>query len=104
MMFPNHISDEVLSSLVYIKNETHHLCDGAIINDMQALFTSDCFYDYVKEDENREYPNYSVVVRGAIMVDVKSNFIDIVQHDIGSDVYNDLDIEPFAVVTVSTFT
>ena len=104
-MFPNHISDAVLSSLVYIKNRTHHLCNGAIVNSRQAIFTGNCLDLKVPEDEKNGFSEYSVVVKSAITHNVKNYFIKNIYYEIGSKLYDYYcDFEPFAVIIVSTVT
>ena len=104
-MFPDHISDAVLSSLVYVKNSTHHLCDGAIVNSRQAIFTDRCLErNRVKEKENG-FSEYSVVAKSPITHNVKNYSIKKVYYEIGSELY-DLHggYQPFVIIIVSTFT
>ena len=66
--FPtNRLSNEIISSLVYIKKKTDLLCDGALITKKHAMFDPVCISEKVKKSGFRRngYSSYFIVIKNS---------------------------------------
>ena len=72
--FPDHISDEILSSLVYVRLKNRLLCSGALFSTTRAIFYSQCLKEMITRNLNYSFSEYIVETGSITMPDFNGQY------------------------------